>query len=159
MIIAGFVLENAPYVNVARNIEPAWSSALRNVALIIIMIRAGLGLDTAVIWRMSRSVVLMAFVPSTVESLIGGVAAHFLLKLDWIWSFCLGFILSGVSPAVLIPAMLGLQEKGLGVDKGVPTLVIAGSSIENSCIQLFSTLIGVGFATSTNYAAVSPLLT
>ncbi|GAV01215.1 hypothetical protein RvY_11958-2 [Ramazzottius varieornatus] len=154
MLVAGFLLQNVPGIRVAAAIRPAWSSALRSIALVIILIRGGLGLDIIVLKKLSRGVALLAFLPSTVESVVVGVVAHFLLHFDWLWAFVLGYLLTAVSPAVLVPNMLHLQEIGLGVERGVPTLLVAASSVENVyAIQVFSVLLSVGFSTSTAYVA------
>ncbi|OQV23204.1 Mitochondrial sodium/hydrogen exchanger 9B2 [Hypsibius exemplaris] len=149
MLVAGFLLQNVPGIRAATSITPAWSSSLRSIALVIILLRAGLGLDIVVLRRLSKSVASVAFVPSTIESCAVAVASHFILGFDWLWSFVLGYLLTAVSPAVLVPSMLALQENGLGVDKGVPTLLVAASSIENVyAIEVFSVLMSVGFSTT-----------
>ena len=53
------------------------------------------------------------------------------LQFPWMWGFMLGFVLAAVSPAVVVPCLLSLQEKGYGVDKGIPTLVIAAASVDD----------------------------
>ena len=55
----------------------------------------------------------------------------YLLGFPWMWGFMLGFVLAAVSPAVVVPSLLGLQERGYGVDKGIPTLVIAAASVDD----------------------------
>lgn len=85
MLIAGFLLQNVPGIRAAANITPAWSSALRSIALVIILLRAGLGLDIIVLRRLSKSVALVALLPSTVESCAIAVATRYILEFDWIW--------------------------------------------------------------------------
>ena len=55
----------------------------------------------------------------------------YFLGFPWMWGFMLGFVLAAVSPAVVVPSLLGLQERGYGVDKGIPTLVIAAASVDD----------------------------
>ena len=60
--------------------------------------------------------------PCFAEAATVAVVAHLLLGMPWLWSFQLGFILGAVSPAVVVPSMLNLQNQGYGVDQGIPTL-------------------------------------
>lgn len=150
MLVAGFLLQNIPGITVTTNIQSAWSSALRSVALVIILLRAGLGLDVAVLRRLFKSIALLTFVPSTVEAVVGAIFVHFLLGFEWLWSFVLGFLLCGVSPAILVPGMLSLEKDGLGVDQGLPTLMLASASVENVyVIVVMSVLISAGFTHGT----------
>ena len=64
----------------------------------------------------------LAFTPCIVETIVVAVASHFLLGFPWMWGFMLGFVLAAVSPAVVVPCLLSLQERGFGIDKGIPTL-------------------------------------
>ncbi|XP_055336963.1 sodium/hydrogen exchanger 9B2-like isoform X1 [Paramacrobiotus metropolitanus] len=141
------MLQNVPHISVASHIDAGWSAALRSIALVMILIRAGLGMDVVVLRRLRRSILLLAFLPATLESLLGAVAVHCLLGLPWLWAFVLGFLLCGVSPAVLVPEMLVLQEKGLGVERGLPILLMAAASIENVyVIVVMSVLVSAGFS-------------
>ncbi|XP_055338293.1 sodium/hydrogen exchanger 9B2-like [Paramacrobiotus metropolitanus] len=147
MLVAGFMLQNIPGISVAAQISPGWSSALRSIALVMILIRAGLGMDVIVLRRLSRSIAMLAFLPATIESIVGAVAIRYLLGFEWLWSFVLGFLLCGVSPAVLVPNMILLHEIGLGVEKGLPILLMAAASIENVyVIVVMSVLISAGFS-------------
>ncbi len=143
----GCLLRNVPVVDVAKDIDPKWSGALRNVALVVILSRAGLGLDPVALRKMSFGVLRLSCIPCSVEAITGAVTSHFLLGFNWAWGFMLGFILSAVSPAVVVPSMLNLQEKGLGVDKGIPTLVIAAASIDDViAISGFGVALGIAFS-------------
>ncbi|KAK3763456.1 hypothetical protein RRG08_053310 [Elysia crispata] len=130
MLVVGCLLANVPGIDVAKDIEPAWSSAARSIALTVILTRAGLGLDPVALERLSLLVLRLAFLPSLAEVLVDGVAARLILGFPWTWSFLLAFVLSVVSPAVVVPSMLGLSEKGYGLNKGIPTLVIAAVSLD-----------------------------
>ena len=88
----------------------------------------------------------LAFTPCLVETVVVAITSHFLLGLPWLWGFMLGFVLSAVSPAVVVPCLLQLQERGLGVDKGIPTLVIAAASVDDVlAISGFTILLGITF--------------
>ena len=97
-------------------------------------------------------VVRLAFMPCLVETIFVGIAARILFKyvigyeFPWLWAFLLGFVLAAVSPAVVVPSLLELQDKGLGVAKGIPTLVIAAASVDDVlAISGFSILLGLAF--------------
>ena len=146
MLLVGMLLSNAPRVREVGRLDPSWSSALRSAALVVILIRAGLGLDPDKLRRLSWMVFRLAFLPCLAESCTVAVASHFILGLPWLWAFMLGFVLAAVSPAVVVPCLLSLQQRGLGVNKGVPTLVIAAASIDDVlAISCFTILLGVIF--------------
>lgn len=147
MLIVGILLKNVPYVNVGRDINPNWSGILRNTALTVILIRAGLGLDPMVLKKLSFAVIRLAFSPCLIETLVATIVSHFLLGLPWIWGIMLGFVIAAVSPAVVVPCLLQLKESGYGVDKGIPTLVIAAASIDDVlAITGFGVVLGIAFA-------------
>ncbi|KAJ8008597.1 hypothetical protein DPEC_G00106540 [Dallia pectoralis] len=152
MLTAGLLLRNVPYVTDAVHIELAWSVALRNIALAIILTRAGLGLDPKSLSKLKAVCLRVAVGPCTVEASTVAVMSHFLLGLPWSWAFILGFVLSAVSPAVVVPSMLLLQEDGYGVEKGIPTLLMAAGSFDDIlAITGFGTCLGVAFATGSTW--------
>ncbi|XP_059176925.1 sodium/hydrogen exchanger 9B2-like [Physella acuta] len=148
MLLVGGVLGNAPYINVAKDINATWLFSLRQIALTIILTRAGLGLDPKALRRLSFVVVRLAFLPCLAETIVDGIASHLILGFPWPWGFMLGFVIAAVSPAVIVPSLLGLGEKGYGVEKGIPTLVIAAASIDDVlAITGFGVLLGITFST------------
>uniref|UniRef100_A0A3P9I582 Cation/H+ exchanger transmembrane domain-containing protein n=1 Tax=Oryzias latipes TaxID=8090 RepID=A0A3P9I582_ORYLA len=148
MLLAGLLLRNVPYITTAVFIDTRWSAALRNIALSVILTRAGLGLDPSALQRLKAVFVRVAVGPCTVEASVVAVVSHFLLGLPWTWAFILGFVLSAVSPAVVVPSMLLLQREGLGVEKGIPTLLMAAGSFDGIlAITGFSTCLGIAFST------------
>ncbi|XP_063042662.1 sodium/hydrogen exchanger 9B2 [Engraulis encrasicolus] len=152
MLLAGLVLRNVPYVSDAVYIEQSWSSAMRNIALAIILTRAGLGLNPQALRRLKGVCVRVAVGPCTTEACTVAVLSHFLLGLPWIWGFILGFVLAAVSPAVVVPSMLLLQREGYGVQKGVPTLLMAAGSFDDIlAITGFSTCLGMAFGTGSTW--------
>lgn len=120
------------------------SANLRKIALIIILTRAGLGLDVSGLKKLGRPALLMCFVPATFE-LIGVLAlAPRLLGLTMLESAILGTVLAAVSPAVVVPRMVRLMDEGYGVKEGIPQLVLAGASVDDVyVIVLFSTFTGM----------------
>ncbi|XP_035987068.1 sodium/hydrogen exchanger 9B2 isoform X2 [Fundulus heteroclitus] len=152
MLLAGLLLRNVPYVTNAVFINTHWSAALRNIALSIILTRAGLGLDPSALRRLKAVCVRVAVGPCMVEACIIAVVSHFLLSLPWVWGFILGFVLAAVSPAVVVPSMLLLQREGYGVEKGIPTLLMAAGSFDDIlAITGFSTCLGIAFSTGSTW--------
>ncbi|KAM4611743.1 sodium/hydrogen exchanger 9B2 [Polymixia lowei] len=152
MLLAGLVLRNVPYVTDAVYIDTHWSAALRNVALAVILTRAGLGLDPSALQRLKAVCVRLAVGPCMVEACIVAVVSHYLLGLPWVWGFILGFVLAAVSPAVVVPSMLLLQSEGYGVEKGIPTLLMAAGSFDDIlAITGFSTCLGMAFSTGSTW--------
>ncbi|XP_013771613.1 mitochondrial sodium/hydrogen exchanger 9B2-like [Pundamilia nyererei] len=152
MLLAGLLLRNVPYITDAIFIDTHWSAALRNIALSIILTRAGLGLNPEALSRLKAVCVRVAVGPCMVEACIVAVVSHFLLGLPWVWGFILGFVLAAVSPAVVVPSMLLLQREGYGVEKGIPTLLMAAGSFDDIlAITGFSTCLGIAFSTGSTW--------
>ena len=118
MLISGFCLKNIPGINLVFLLDPTWSSKLRTIALVVILLRAGLGLDPQSLRRLSFTVIRLAFLPCLVETLVIVLVTHYLLDLPVVWGFILGFVLAAVSPAVVVPSMIWCQEQRLGITKG-----------------------------------------
>lgn len=120
------------------------SSELRKMALIIILTRAGLGLDLLGLKKMGRSAVLMCFVPASFELLGMLFLAPKLRGITWLEAAVMGAVLAAVSPAVVVPRMVKLMEEGYGVKEGIPQLILAGASVDDVyVIVLFSTFVGM----------------
>ena len=120
------------------------SADLRKIALIIILTRAGLGLDISGLKKIGRPAVLMCFVPASFE-LIGMILlAPKLMGLTTLEAAIMGAVLAAVSPAVVVPRMVKLMDEGYGVKEGIPQLILAGASVDDVyVIVLFSTFVGM----------------
>lgn len=143
MLITGIVL--GPYVlNLLDDSILGISAELRKIALIIILTRAGLGLDLSGLKKIGRPAVLMCFVPASFE-LIGMILlAPKLMGLTVLESAIMGAVLAAVSPAVVVPRMVKLMDEGYGVNEGIPQLILAGASVDDVyVIVLFSTFVGM----------------
>lgn len=120
------------------------SSYIKKIALIIILLKAGLSLDMKDLRKVGRPAILMSFLPATVEMVAVGLLAPLFFNLSYMESFLLGSVLGAVSPAVVIPMMSKLLEEKYGTKEGIPQLIIAGSSIDDIvmivCYQSFLTL-------------------
>lgn len=148
MLIVGGLLSNIPGVKVVGlGIDPKWSASLRKIALTVILLRAGLGLDPVALRKLSLTVFRVALIPCLFEGAANAVAARLLLDMPWDWAFMLGFALTAVSPAVVVPSLLTLSDAGYGLDKGIPTLVIAAATIDDVFnITGFGVLLGIVFS-------------
>ncbi|XP_049642491.1 sodium/hydrogen exchanger 9B1-like [Suncus etruscus] len=131
MLLAGFTVRNIPFLSNLIFVNSMWSSTLRNIALTVILVQAGLGLDPQVLKTMKGVCLRLSVGPCLAEALASAVISHFLLGFPWKWGFLLGFVLGAVSPAVVVPSMIMMQEKGYGVQKGIPTLLMASSSLDD----------------------------
>ena len=120
------------------------SPELRKMALIIILTRAGLGLDTSGLKKLGRPAVLMCFVPASFELMGVLLLAPKLMGLTFLEAAILGAVLAAVSPAVVVPRMVRLMDEGYGVKQGIPQLILAGASVDDVyVIVLFSTFVGM----------------
>lgn len=143
MLITGIVL--GPYMlNLLDDSILGISAELRKIALIIILTRAGLGLDLSGLKKIGRPAVLMCFVPASLELLGILLIAPKLLGISLLEAAILGAVLAAVSPAVVVPRMVKLMEEGYGVREGIPQLILAGASVDDVyVIVLFSTFLGM----------------
>ena len=107
------------------------SSPIRKVALIIILLKAGLSLNLYDLKKVGRPAILRSFLPACTERVAVGIFGKRILGLTYTESFLLGSVLGAVSPAVVIPRMSKLRDEKYGTEKGIPQLVIAGSSIDD----------------------------
>lgn len=120
------------------------SSDLRQIALIIILTRAGLNLDIADLKKVGRPAVLMCFVPACLEIVGVILLAPPLLHIGMLEAAVMGTVLAAVSPAVVVPKMLKLMAENVGTDKSIPQLIMAGASVDDVCvIVLFTTFTGL----------------
>lgn len=143
MLATGMVL--GPYVlNLLDGSILGISPELRKMALIIILTRAGLGLDTSGLKKLGRPAVLMCFVPASFELMGVLLLAPKLMGLTVLEAAILGAVLAAVSPAVVVPRMVRLMDEGYGVKQGIPQLILAGASVDDVyVIVLFSTFVGM----------------
>ena len=143
MLITGIVLGSYG-LNLLDDSILGISAELRKIALIIILTRAGLGLDLSGLKKIGRPAVLMCFVPASFE-LIGVILlAPKLMGLTVLEAAIMGAVLAAVSPAVVVPRMVKLMEEGYGVNEGIPQLILAGASVDDVyVIVMFSTFVGM----------------
>lgn len=143
MLLTGIIL--GPYL--LNLLDPkilSISTDLRQIALIIILTRAGLNLDINDLKKVGRPAVLMCFLPATLEILGMIILAPKFLGLGLLDSAILGTVIAAVSPAVIVPKMLKLMEEGYGADRSIPQMIMAGASVDDVfVIVLFTSFIGL----------------
>lgn len=128
------------------------SPFLTSLALIVILLRAGLGIEKEVLQKVGLASIRMAFVPCIFEGVFVTIICRYLLSFSWTEAGMLGFILAAVSPAVVVPSMLTLKEQGYGEKNQIPTLVLAGASLDDVvAITLFTFFLNIYQGNSVNY--------
>jgi NhaP-type Na+/H+ or K+/H+ antiporter/CBS domain-containing protein len=129
------------------------SSDLRMIALIVILLRAGFELGKDTLRRVGLQAVLLSCIPAILEALAVMLLGPRLLGLSYLESAILGSILGAVSPAVVVPLMIDFMDRKKGTEKGIPTLVLAASSIDDVfVIVIYSVLIGFYTGSKLNIA-------
>lgn len=143
MIITGVVL--GPFaLNMIDSSILDISRDLREVALIVILIRAGLNLDISDLKKIGRPALLMSFLPATLEIITIIIVAPLLFDISYIDAAILGSVLAAVSPAVVVPKMIKLMDQGYGKEKRIPHLIMASASVDDIyVIVLFSAFISM----------------
>ena len=140
MIVVGMIL--SPYaLNLIDDSILSISSELRQIALVIILTRAGLSLDIRDLKKVGRPAVLMCFIPACVEMIGTIIFAPILLGVTILEAAIMGSVMAAVSPAVIVPRMIKLMEEGYGTKKSIPQLILAGASVDDVfVIVVFSAL-------------------
>lgn len=154
MILTGIIL--GPHMlNLLDSSIIGISSELRQIALVIILTRAGLALDIKDLKKVGRPAILMCFIPATLEILGFIILGPKLLNLPILDSAILGTVIAAVSPAVIVPRMLKLMEEGYGTNKSIPQLILAGASVDDIfVIVLFTSFTSIA-TTGSNFSISS----
>ncbi len=157
MLLAGIVL--GPYVlNLIAPEVLAISIDLRQIALIIILLRAGLSLDLNDLKKVGKHAILLSFIPATFEIIGALILGPWLLGLTLLESAIMGTILAAVSPAVVVPKMLKLMKDEVGTKKSIPQMIIAGASADDIyVIVLFTSLVTMAKEGSFSWLALVTL--
>ena len=143
MLILGIIL--GPYgFNIISEDLLNISSDLRKIALIVILLRAGFGIKRDTLNRVGKTALKISFIPVVLEGFSIMVFGSYILGISYIEAGILGFIIAAVSPAVIVPQMLSLISRRKGEDKGIPTIILAGASVDDVvAITIFTTLVGL----------------
>jgi solute carrier family 9B (sodium/hydrogen exchanger), member 1/2 len=143
MLLSGIIL--GPFV--LDLIDPSilsLSTNLRQIALIVILIRAGLSLDLEDLKKVGKPALLLSFIPATIEMVAVIIFAPLFFGISYLDAAIMGAIIAAVSPAVVVPRMIKLMESGYGKEKKIPQLIMAGASIDDVyVIVIFTSLIQV----------------
>ena len=117
------------------------SADLRQIALVIILTRAGLSLNLTDLKKIGRPAVLMCFVPALVEMVGTIIFAPMLLGITHLEAAIMGSVIAAVSPAVVVPRMIKLIDEGYGKDKSIPQLILAGASVDDVFVIVVFTVL------------------
>jgi NhaP-type Na+/H+ or K+/H+ antiporter len=152
MLLAGILL--GPYVLDFVHPDLLRSSAdFRRIALIIILLRAGFEMSRKSIARIGWKALILSFLPATCEIIGVVLLAPLFLDISMLDAALLGAILGSVSPAIVVPHMIDLQQRHVGTDKDIPALLIASSSVGNVyAIIIFTSLLGMAGGQHVNLA-------
>ena len=130
MIIAGVII--SPYaLNLIDESMLNISADIRQIALVIILTRAGLSLDISDLKKVGRPAVLLCFVPACIEMLGTIILAPLLFDISVLDAAIIGSVIAAVSPAVVVPRMIKLIDEGYGKDKSIPQMILAGASVDD----------------------------
>ena len=146
--ILGMMIFGIAVGALVRDLAPAvfWDLAplLRSTALIIILLRAGLGIRKSALAKSSMTAIMLAFIPCALEGAALTGIFHYFWGFDLFTSGLTGFMLAAVSPAVVVPSMLKLMEQGYGKAREVPTTILAGASVDDViAITLFTVFLNL----------------
>jgi NhaP-type Na+/H+ or K+/H+ antiporter len=141
MVLVGILL--GPQVgNVISPVVLDAAQSLRTIAVMVILMKAGLGLDREKLMSQGTVALRLGFLPAACEAIVIAVAAMGLLQFDFLTGLLLGCVIGAESPAVIVPAMLRLKSLGWGVQKGIPDAILTGSALSDVLLLLvFSLLI------------------
>lgn len=140
MLIAGIII-GPGFLNLLDDSILSISASIRKIALIIILSRAGLGLDVDTLKRNGRPALLLSFVPATFELLVIILIGPLMFNITHLEAAILGTVLAAVSPAVIVPRMLKLKEEGY---RDIPEMILAGASVDDIfVIVLFTSFVSM----------------
>lgn len=158
MILTGIIL--GPYV--LNWLDPTIlliGPDLRQLALVIILLRAGLSLDLTDLKKVGVTAILLSCVPASFEIVGVMIASHFFLELSWIDAALLGSVLAAVSPAIVVPRMLAMMKKRQGTAKSIPQMIMAGASVDDIyVILLFTSFINGAQGSEFNWLVILDLM-
>lgn len=154
MIFTGIILGPSFFNLISSDILDI-SPQLRQIALIVILTRAGLSIDLADLKKVGRPAILMCFIPATLEIATVTVLAPTLLNVSYLDGAIMGCVVAAVSPAVIVPRMIMLMEKGYGMDKSIPQLIMAGASVDDIyVIVLFTSFLKMAQGSSFSFTSL-----
>lgn len=136
MLIAGIIISPNQMNLVSENIFNL-SNDLRQIALVVILSRAGLTLNFEKLKKVGRPAILLSFLPATIEMLAIIFLAQRFFNLNVIDAGIMAAVLAAVSPAIVVPRMIKLIDEGYGADKNIPEMILAGASVDDVFVIVF----------------------
>ena len=134
------------------------SSDLRQIALVIILTRAGLSLNIVDLKKVGRPAMMMCFIPACIEIIGTIIFAPLLLEISTLEAAIVGSVIAAVSPAVIVPRMIKLIEEGYGVRQSIPQMILAGASVDDVFVIVlftaFTTLAATGSASILSFIQI-----
>lgn len=130
MLLSGLLLRNVPG-GLVDDLPEKWSSDIRAAGLSVILMRSGLELDLNAFRSIGWAAARLTVMPGLSEAITCGLFSMLIFKMTFPLGMCLGFILGAVSPAVVVLGMFELQSRGYGVEKGIPSLIVAAASFDD----------------------------
>lgn len=131
------------------------SSDLRTIALIVILLKAGLSLDIGDLKKVGRSAVLLSFLPASFEILSYAIFVPKILGLNLIDGLLMGAVMAAVSPAIVVPRMVKLIDEGYGKDESIPQMILAGASCDDVFVLvLFSSFLSMAKGSEFSYRSL-----
>lgn len=140
MVLVGIILGPQVADAISPNVLAA-SAPLRAIAVMVILMKAGLGLDREKLIQQGTVALRLGFLPATCEALVIALAAMWIFKFDLPTGLLLGCIIGAESPAVIVPGMLRLKSLGWGVTKGIPDAILTGSALSDVLLLLVFSLL------------------
>ena len=157
MILVGILISPHCF-NLVDNSILMISGEIRQIALVIILTRAGLSLNVADLKKAGRPAVLMCFVPACIEMIGTVIFAPMLLGVSLLDAAIIGSVIAAVSPAVVVPRMIKLIEEGYGARQSIPQLILAGASVDDVFVIVvftaFTTLASTGSVSVFSFAQI-----
>lgn len=157
MIIAGIVLSpdltNLITPEILKN-----GDSLRKIAVMIILMKAGLGLDKDKLAQQGKVAIKLGILPAFCEAIVISFLAIFFFNFDWATGLLLGCIIGAESPAVIVPGMLKLKSLGWGVKKGIPDAILTGSALSDVFLLLLFSLLLNFLSQGQNKGALTNIL-
>jgi solute carrier family 9B (sodium/hydrogen exchanger), member 1/2 len=140
MVLVGILLGPQGWNVIASDVLEA-ANSLRTIAVMVILMKAGLGLDRDKLQQQGTVALRLGFLPATGEAIAIAVAAIGLFQFDFLTGLLLGCIIGAESPAVIVPGMLRLKSLGWGVQKGIPDAILTGSALSDVLLLLVFSLL------------------
>ncbi|XP_017844388.1 sodium/hydrogen exchanger 9B2 [Drosophila busckii] len=131
MLLVGLLFQNVGWVDLDGDFSKV-TAHLRKFALTVILTRAGLEMDPKAFTKVYKTILKLGIVPWFAEFGVIATLSHYLLDLPWMWGCLMGAIIAAIAPAVVVPCLFRLRTKGYGITKGIPTLVVAVSGVDDA---------------------------